>query len=83
MRKDGECMKVGDDVVFTGHGTRRSRLYNYPAVFGDKHHRVKAIKISCCNTFLIFVGIDGMYNKDYFTTVKTMTGNSQAKTGEA
>lgn len=65
MKNDGE-IKVGDYVKFTGHGYRRAQEYKYAELFGDKRHRVIAVKTSCCNYFLVFGDVAGMYSVVFF-----------------
>lgn len=60
-------MKEGDRVVFTGHEYRRAIQYHYADLFGNKEYIVKEVRRSCCNTFLILNGIDGMYSEKFFT----------------
>lgn len=62
-------MKIGDKVKFTGHGYRRAKEFNYAVLFGEKPHSIKEIRTSCCNTFLVFEDIEGMYNQDFFTKI--------------
>lgn len=59
-------MQVGDYVTFTGDGYRRAIQYNYKELFGDRPHRINDIRTSCCNTFLVLDGIDGMYSDAFF-----------------
>lgn len=63
-------MRAGDKVKFTGHGYRRAIEYRYAELFGDKIYEVKEIRESCCNTFVILDGIDGMYCSVFFSEVK-------------
>lgn len=60
-------MKQGDKVKFTGHGYRRAQTYRYDKLFGDKIYEVEEIKRSCCNTFLILKGVEGMYCEVFFS----------------
>ena len=73
-------IEVGDQVVFTGHGSWRSNQYNYPKLFGDVHHLVTGIKESCCNRFIIVEGINGMYNADFFTRLDVQNKELDFKT---
>lgn len=60
-------MDVGDKVRFTGHEYRRAKEFRYKDLFGDKAYTVKEIRRSCCNTFLIFEEIEGMYSQIFFS----------------
>ena len=62
-------MKVGDKVIFTGHGYRRAMQYRYAELFGTKEYTVKEVRTSCCNKFLILNGVDGMYSEKFFDKV--------------
>lgn len=62
-------MKAGDKVKFTGHGYRRAIVYRYKDIFKDKVYEVKEIRKSCCNSFLILKGVDGMYSEKFFTKI--------------
>lgn len=62
-------MKAGDKVKFTGHGYRRAIVYRYKDIFRDKVYEVKEIRKSCCNSFLILKGVDGMYSEKFFTKI--------------
>lgn len=59
----------GDRVRFTGHGYRRAITYRYAELFGEKEYRVKETRSSCCNTFLILDGVEGMYSEVFFSKV--------------
>lgn len=60
-------VKVGDYVVFTGHGYRRAIEYKYDRVFGSSPHRVAEVRTSCCNRFLVLDDVIGMYSEIFFT----------------
>lgn len=60
-------MKIGDRVRFTGHGYRRAIEYRYEELFGDKEYKVIDVRRSCCNTFVVLEGIDGMYCEVFFS----------------
>ena len=62
-------MKAGDRVIFTGYEYRRAIQYHYADLFGEKEYIVGEVSRSCCNTFLILTGIDGMYSEKFFTKV--------------
>ncbi|MDY2997648.1 MAG: hypothetical protein SOU16_10135 [Faecalimonas sp.] len=62
-------MKAGDKVKFTGHGYRRAIAYRYKDIFKDKTYEVKEIRKSCCNSFLVLKGVDGMYSEKFFTKI--------------
>lgn len=62
-------MEVGDLVKFTGHGYRRAIEYRYADIFGDKIYKVKETRRSCCNTFLMLEGVEGMYCDVFFTKI--------------
>lgn len=62
-------MKAGDKVKFTGHGYRRAIVYRYKDIFKGKVYEVKEIRKSCCNSFLILKGVDGMYSEKFFTKI--------------
>jgi len=60
-------IEAGDIVRFTGHGYRRAILYRYAERFGDGMYKVKEVRKSCCNRFLILDGVDGMYSDVFFS----------------
>lgn len=62
-------MNAGDKVKFTGHGYRRAKEYHYDELFGNKVHEVESVRESCCNTFLVLKGVDGMYNQIFFEKI--------------
>lgn len=62
-------MKQGDKVVFTGYGYRRAMQYRYAELFGDREHTVKEVRRSCCNIFLTFEDVEGMYSEIFFTKI--------------
>lgn len=62
-------MQAGDKVKFTGHGYRRAIAYRYEELFKDKTYEVKEVRMSCCNTFLILNGVDGMYSEKFFSEI--------------
>lgn len=64
-------MKAGDIVRFTGHGYRRAKEYRYAELFGDREYKVVEVRKSCCNTFLILNGVDGMYSEVFFSKTDT------------
>lgn len=66
-------IQVGDKVRFTGYGYRRAIEYRYAELFGEKSYEVKEIRKSCCNTFLILKGIEGMYCEVFFTKIEKET----------
>ena len=64
-----EEIKVGDRVMFTGHGYRRAITYGYAKLFGEKEHKVLEVRTSCCNRFIVLDDVDGMYSDKFFTKV--------------
>lgn len=62
-------MKVGDTVKFTGHGYRRAIAFRYEEMFGERQYKIEDIRTSCCNTFIMLEGIDGMFSEKFFTKI--------------
>ena len=83
-------MRAGDIVKFTGHGYRRAKEYRYSELFGDREYRVEEVRKSCCNTFLILKGVEGMYSEVFFSKTGTpgppiphsTGGNEQRERGQ-
>lgn len=63
--------KIGDKVIFTGHGYRRAMTYKYAGLFGQEEWEIEDIRTSCCNTFLILKNVPGMYCDVFFSPVDT------------